>query len=87
MKANAGKHNKDEGNLIGVAESIGSAMGLIVGRASAAQRAVTQSPVARILKSRKLSPRERAKKAGRKLKMSTRPGLKKRKVARVAQRG
>jgi hypothetical protein len=36
MKANAGKHNKDEGNLIGVAESIGSAMGLIVGRASAA---------------------------------------------------
>lgn len=50
MKSRERKRKKGEAFLISVAESIGSTMGTIVGRANAAQKAVTQSPVARTVK-------------------------------------
>ena len=50
MKSRERKRKKGEAFLISVAESIRSTMGTIVGRANAAQKAVTQSPVARTVK-------------------------------------
>ena len=50
MKSRERKRKKGEAFLIRVAESIGSTMGTIVGRANAAQKAMTQSPVARTVK-------------------------------------
>ena len=50
MKSHERKRKKGEAFLINVAESIGSTMGTIAGTASAAQKAVTESPVARTVK-------------------------------------
>jgi hypothetical protein len=43
MKARARKHKKAEQGLVTVAKSIGSTMGVIVGRVNALQQAVTHS--------------------------------------------
>jgi hypothetical protein len=81
MKALAGKHNKDEDLLTTMAESIGSAIGMIVGKANAAQRSVTKVPMIRAAK-------RDAKKLARKRKkveQSTPSDLKKSEVARATR--
>jgi hypothetical protein len=65
MKALAGKRNKDQGLLTTMAESIGSSMGTIVGRANAAQKALTQSSVVRNAKREGKKLRGKSKRAGR----------------------
>jgi hypothetical protein len=65
MKALAGKRNKDEGMLTTMAESIGSTMGTIVGRANAAQKALSQNSVANNVKRKGKKLRGKTKKAGR----------------------
>jgi hypothetical protein len=79
MKSRERKRKKGEAFLISVAESIGSTMGTIVGRANAAQKAVTQSPVARTVK------REGKKLVGKSKKAKTTmpADLKRRKPARA----
>jgi hypothetical protein len=68
MKARAGKHNKVEGRLIGVAESIGSTIGTIVGSANAAQKALTQSQGMRSVKRRGKKLVRKSQKATRRTK-------------------
>lgn len=65
MKALAGKRNKDEGLLTTMVESIGSTMGAIVGRANAAQKALTKSPEVRSVKRKVKKLRGKTKKARR----------------------
>jgi hypothetical protein len=65
MKALAGKRNKDEGMLTTMAESIGSTMGTIVGRANAAQKALSQNPGANNVKRAGKKLRAKSKRAGR----------------------
>jgi hypothetical protein len=83
MKSRERKRKKGEAFLISVAESIGSTMGTIVGRANAAQKAVTQSPVARTVK------REGKKLVGKSKKAKTTmpADLKRRKPARATGSG
>ena len=50
MKSRERKRKKGEAFLIRVAESIGSTMGTIAGRANAAQKALTKSPEVRSVK-------------------------------------
>lgn len=65
MKALAGKRNKDEGLFTAMAESIGSTMGTIVGRANAAQKALKSSPEVRRVKRGGKKLRGKSKRAGR----------------------
>ena len=65
MKALAGKRNKDEGVLTTMAESIGSTMGTIVGRANAAQKALTSRPEVRSVKRKGKKLRGKSTRAGR----------------------
>ena len=65
MKALAGKRNKDEGILTTVAESIGSTMGTIVGRANAAQKALSQTSGPRHVKRENKKLGGKTKKTGR----------------------
>jgi len=83
MKSRERKRKKGEVFLISVAESIGSTMGTIVGMANAAQKAVTQSPVARTVK------REGKKLVGKSKKAKTTmpADLKRRKPARAIGSG
>ena len=83
MKLRERTRKKGEAFLISVAESIGSTMGTIVGKASAAQKAVTQSPVARTVK------REGKKLVGKSKKAKTTmpADLKRRKPARAIGSG
>jgi hypothetical protein len=87
MKAHAAKHTKDEGRLISVAESIGSTMGMIVGRANAAQKGLTRRPVARIVKREGKKLVGKSKKAGRKTRNLTRVDVKRSKATRATRRG
>jgi hypothetical protein len=87
MKAHTGKHKKDEGRLMGVAKSIGSTIGTIVGRATAAQNALTHSTVPATVKHEGKTLMRKSKKAGRKIKHSTPAGLKRSKLARAIDRG
>jgi hypothetical protein len=87
MKTNAAKHNKDEGRLISVAESIGSAMGMIVGTANAAQKGLTRSPVARIVKREGKKLMGKSKKAGRKARNLTKVAVKRGKATKATRHG
>lgn len=51
MKARANKGNTTRALLVSVAKSIGSTMGTMAGKANAAQKALSRSPVLRTLKS------------------------------------
>jgi hypothetical protein len=83
MKSRERKGKKGDAFLISVAESIGSTMGTIVGRANAAQKAVTQSPLARTVKREGKKLVAKSKKA-----KTTMPAdLKRRKPARATGRG
>ena len=83
MKSRERKNKKGEAFLIRVAESFGSTMGTIVGRANAAQKAVTQSPVARTVKRGGKKIVGKSKKA-----KTTMPAdLKRRKLAKATGRG
>jgi hypothetical protein len=83
MKLRERTRKKGEAFLISVAESIGSTMGTIVGKTSAAQKAVNQSPVARTVK------REGKKLVGKSKKAKTTmpADLKRRKPARAIGSG
>jgi hypothetical protein len=65
MKALAGKRKNDEGLLSSMAESIGSTMGAFVGRANAAQKALTSRPEVRNVKREGKKLRGKSKTAGR----------------------
>jgi hypothetical protein len=65
MKALAGKRNKAEGLLTTMAESIGSTMGMIVGRANAAQKVMISSSEVRSVKRIGKKFRGKGKRAGR----------------------
>jgi len=84
MKVRARQHNKGEGRLVSVAKSIGSTMGMIVGRVNAMQRAVTQrAPVARTVNHRGKTVVRNSKRA----KNATPAGLNRVKRAGAARRG
>jgi hypothetical protein len=83
MKSGERKRKKCEAFLLRVAESIGSTMGTIAGRANAAQKAVTQSPVARTVKRKGKKLVGKSKKA----KTIMQADLKRRKLARTTGRG
>ena len=83
MKSRERKRKKGEAFLIRVAESIGSTMGTIAGRANAAQKPVTQSPVARTVKRKGKKLVGKSKKA----KTIMPADLKRRKLARATGRG
>ncbi len=57
----SGKRRKDEGLLTSVAESIGSTIGTIVGRANSAQKALTENRGTRGVKLLGKAVRRRAK--------------------------
>jgi hypothetical protein len=67
MKARADKRNKTRTLLVSMATSIGSTMGTMVGKANAAQKALSRIPVSRTLKS------DGKKRAGRARRPRTRP--------------
>jgi hypothetical protein len=87
MKTHAAKHNKAEDRLISMAESIGSTMGMIVGRANAAQKGLTRSPVKHIVKREGKKLMGKSKKAGRKTRNLTRVALKRSNATRASRRG
>jgi hypothetical protein len=63
MKVRAKKHRKSEAGLVTVAKSIGSTIGLIVGRVNAAQRAVAHSAPVRSMRRRRKTVLTNRKKA------------------------
>ena len=87
MKALVGKRKVDEGLLTTMAESIGSTMGTIVGRANAVQKALTSSPEARSVKREGKKLTGKNKKADRMTRDRTRVGVKRSKVPGAARRG
>ncbi len=85
MKARRGRRSKDT-TLNNVAESIGTALGTIVARANAAQKALTRSSVVRGVEREGKKVVRNSKRAARKTEKAA-AGLKRSKVAKATRRG
>jgi hypothetical protein len=87
MKARSGKHSKDEGLLLSVAESIGSTLGTIAAKADAAQKAITRSSIAHTAEREGTNLVRKSKSLARKTKSTAARNLKSGKLASATRRG
>jgi hypothetical protein len=78
MTDDANSADKDQGLLTTVAESIGSALGTLAAKASAAQKSMGKSTAAAV---RKVTPSKRKSPGRKSVKSKSRSGAKKRKPA------
>jgi hypothetical protein len=87
MKARRGKHSKDEGLLISVAESIGSTLGTIVAKADATQKAITGSSIAHAAEREGRKLVSKSKSLARKTRSTAARNLRSSKLAWATRRG
>jgi hypothetical protein len=87
MNARTGKRTKDEAVMIRVAKSIGSTLGTIAAKADAAQKALTRSSAAHIVKREGKMLMRKSKGVTPKTKNAVARNLKRSKLARATRRG
>jgi hypothetical protein len=87
MKARTRSHAKDAALLTSLAESIGSALGTIAAKASAAQKALSRSNAVHVVEREGKKLARRSKRAVRKTAKAAAVSLKRSKAAKATRRG